>query len=436
LWQPLSLSRYIVAYKPFIWNLSMKSLHRVSGLAVAVWLVHQSTSGAGAQVLENRLNLARLHALSQLSTPRSLSAQRLVTQTSAQAASQTVENSTLADRGGASPVVPQPIVDEDDYQPRIVERRRSGAGASTPAPASSPDRPQASPPATLPQNTPDGPPGESTDDIAGVPGTTPGNVVQVRGRRPIGISVDTRLGFDNADVIVNVPSPNAPPLPVAVDVKRRIASVSVSASYPLGRVTELSLGIPFVAQRVESSAFGQTIKRKGTGLGDVSLFLTQRFPEVARGTEFAVSGGLIFPTGKHPFNLGPGELPTGNGFYQALLRFSISKMRVPFQFFASVDYGKTFARTFNGQRFTQPNDYGGQIGFFYTMGPELTLQSSLSYSKQSSPFLLQPGSTTAYLSQALSYNTGTAASLRGGVDLGLTDASTDAYVNFSYNNRF
>jgi hypothetical protein len=483
----------------------------------------QITSAAQAQTLESRLQMARLHAWTQIHAPKRLVAQRLVTQPSRVVeAPQKFEVSRTPVRSAATRPMPvrtravetpqayrivsrqmrpAPAL-EDDYVPRVVEPRRTrqvteaqvteaqvteaqvteaqvaevpvvpeaqavepatttatdvvnaNSGVSIPAPSGSPDRPQVSPPATLPQSSPNGPSGTATPDETATGGAstggvapdqsgaattddaTPGDVVVPEsGRRPISISVDTRLGFDRGVQVSPLDSPIGP-IPVAINVKRSVRSLSVAASYPLGERTSLSLGVPYISQRTESSVFGRTFARRGSGIGDVSLFLTQRFPEVSRGTEVSLSGGLIFPTGRNPFELGPNELPTGNGFYQALLRFSVSKMVVPLQFFASFDYGKSAARSFGGQRLRLPDEYGAQIGFFYTLSPEFSSQTSLSYSKQSSPFLLQPGATVAYFTQALSYTANPNTVLRSAVDVGLTEEATDAYLNFSFNRQF
>ncbi|MDF2441059.1 MAG: hypothetical protein JWN98_2043, partial [Abditibacteriota bacterium] len=357
-------------------------------------------------------------------------------------------NSVATNSVAASSVA---VVEEDE--PRIIERRRRPATAVAPSAVapSATETSSGTPPAVAPATpiTPSeatsvgGPSAAASAPAATVPeapGPSAGGVEAVganelangapplSGRRPLSVSVDTRLGFDKSTVIVETPAP------LGVEVRRRIAAVSLTASYPLGRRTDFSVSVPFIDQTIDARANGQTLKQRGRGVGDISLFLQQRFPQ--GNTDFSISGGLVTPTGRDPFEVGPGELPTGNGFYEALLRLSVSKMRVPLRFFASLDYGKALARTVGGQRFRVPDQYGGEIGFFYTMGPEFTSQTSISYAKVTSPFLLAADSSVAYLTQALSYQTATATVLRGSVDIGLTEDSTDAYFNFSLNKEF
>jgi hypothetical protein len=101
-----------------------------------------------------------------------------------------------------------------------------------------------------------------------------------------------------------------------------------------------------------------------------------------------------------------------------------------------VDYGTSLSRNVNGQRVTLPDSYGGEVGFFYAIGPEFTAQTGVSLSKVSSPFILGPGSTVGYLTQSLTYKAGGNTSVRGAVDVGLTDDSTDVYAGLSINSQF
>lgn len=423
---------------------------------------------ARAQTIERRLGFARLHALSQLHSPRRQVAHRLVTQRSATQPITTQPAATLplvassrrvvvvAPTPSPSPSLPAtrsvprviaqfqllPAVPANDKaaieedEPRIIERRRRPSTGSTPSVA--PAQPITSePPASTGTSAARGPastvpesPGPAAGGVesAGANELANGAPGRPSGRRPIAVSVDTRLGFDKSNVIVQTPAP------LGVEVRRRIAALSLTASYPLTSRTDFSVSVPFIDQSINASANGQTLKQRGRGVGDISLFLQQRFPQ--GNTDFSISGGLVTPTGRDPFEVGPGELPTGNGFYEALLRLSVSKMRVPLRFFASLDYGKSLSRRVGAQRFRVPDQYGGEVGFFYTMGPEFTSQTSVSYAKVTSPFLLSADSAVAYLTQALSYQTAEATVIRGSVDIGLTDDSTDAYFNLSLNKEF
>lgn len=287
----------------------------------------------------------------------------------------------------------------------------------------------------LPQGAPQSPPGpaspsfpdpEAAPDAPGnrTPGAAP------RGRRPITFYVDTRFGFDSQSAVINVP------FPLEVDIKRRIRSVVLAAEYPLSTNARVFASVPYVDQTTRSiSTFG-TLRQSGRGVGDIALFLERRFPEIARGTELSLALGMQFPTGKDQFEIGANQLPTGVGFYQPLARATIRKLRVPLQLYAALDYGTSLSRRVNGNKLRLPDSYGGELGFYYSLGPEFTAQTGLSYSKLTSPFLLDPGATVAYLSQSLTYRSGARTTLRGSVDVGLTDDSTDAYVGFALNRIF
>lgn len=279
---------------------------------------------------------------------------------------------------------------------------------------------QAGTPANMPGNT------QSTTPSGNATGLTP------KAPREVQIYVDSRFGFDNQTTVVNVPGA------LEVDIKRRIRTLSLNLGYPVGDKTRLSLSVPYVYQSTESTApaLHKTIHEKGSGIGDVAVFVEQYFPEVAKGTQLSVGLGLQFPTGSDPFKVGPGELPTGIGFYQALVHATIRKIVVPLQFYGSLDYGKGFSRRIAGQHVSLPDSYGAEAGFYYTLSPEFTAQTAVSWDRLSSPFLLGPGQQVAYLSQSLNYNTGKRTQLRGSVDLGLTQASTDAYVGLALNSSF
>ena len=259
------------------------------------------------------------------------------------------------------------------------------------------------------------------------PATTPGGG---GGRREMTIDVDTKFGFDKQSVVQDLP------LPTAVDVRRRIRTVSVSVGYPLSRTTNINLNVPYVYQSARLTSAGGSFKATGQGIGDISLFLQKQFPEIAKGTELAVALGMVFPTGKDPFEINFDQLPTGVGFHQPMVRVTLRKLRVPLQLYAAVDYGTSLSRNVNGQRISLPDSYGGELGFFYALGPEFTAQTAVSWSKVSSPFIIDPSATVGYLTQSLTYKAGDKTSVRGSVDVGLTDDSTDVYLGLSMNSTF
>jgi hypothetical protein len=255
-------------------------------------------------------------------------------------------------------------------------------------------------------------------------------VVPRRGRRPISFTVDTRFGFDNDSVIVNNP------FPLQVDIRRRIRAVVLSGDYAFSDRTRIMMSVPYIDQTTKNRSLAGNFTQRGSGIGDVSLWVEHRFPNYRKARELSVAAGLIFPTGKDPFNLAPDELETGLGFYQPAFRVSARSLKVPLQLYGSLDYSTSVSRNVAGQRFRLPASYGGEVGFFYTMGPEWTAQTAVSLGKVSSPFLLSSGASVGYLTQALNYRTGSRTSFRGAVDVGLTDESTDAYVNLSLNSSF
>jgi hypothetical protein len=63
-------------------------------------------------------------------------------------------------------------------------------------------------------------------------------------------------------------------------------------------------------------------------------------------------------------------------------------------------------------------------------------QTSVSWNKVSSPFIDVPGATVGYLSQSLTYQANRSTSIRGAIDVGLTEDSTDAFVGLSLNSSF
>ena len=261
---------------------------------------------------------------------------------------------------------------------------------------------------------------------SGEPGTAP----PVPGsRREINVSLDGRLGFDKQTVAL------AAPAGVGI-VRRRISSVDLSVEYPFSDVSSVSLVVPWVDQRATlDSPIGSALRR-GRGLGDIGIYFQHRYPEIARGTELGISVGLVTPTGKDAFSLAPNELPTGVGFYQPVARVTLRKMRLPLQFYGAFDYGTAFSRNIGGTRVHLPDSYGGELGFYYAMGPEFISQTSVSVSKVTSPFIDAPGSTVAYLSQAFHYQANLVTRLRASIDVGLTEDSTNAFAGLSLNRSF
>ncbi|RYG67532.1 hypothetical protein EON80_13415 [bacterium] len=152
--------------------------------------------------------------------------------------------------------------------------------------------------------------------------------------------------------------------------------------------------------------------------------------------EIGLAGGLVLPTGRDPFGLAPTQLETGLGFFQPAMRISARTLSVPLQFFGSLDYSPKVSRRIDGAKRTLPTQYGGEAGFFYTLGPAWGTQTSVSLGKSSSPVLQAPGSTVGYLTQALNYRNGNRTSFRGSLDVGLTDESVDSYFSLSMNSTF
>lgn len=281
-----------------------------------------------------------------------------------------------------------------------------------------------------------GPPTEQTASSADASATSPSSPAALPGAIPpaqklgVRVSADLSFGFDNENAVQNLPAPTA------VQIRRRIRILNIAAEYPLSARTNLALGVPLISQSAKVSGAGMSATFRGEGLGDLSLLAERRSSESKRGVEGAVALGLVIPTGKDPFEVGPNDLATGNGFYQPFVRLSVRQLRVPLVFFASVNYGKNLPRTVAGQKVRLPDSYGGEVGFSYALGPEFAVSTSLSANRLSSPFLTERGEYVAYLSQVLSYNSGDATSMRAAVDLGLTDASTNAFVGVSVNHGF
>jgi hypothetical protein len=263
---------------------------------------------------------------------------------------------------------------------------------------------------------------------SGAPDVAPTDIYSApKPRRQITASLDGRVGFDRQTVIFTSGAGTA---------RRRIATFNLSLAYPLSPSTSVFVSVPYIEQRETLNSALGTLRLRGRGLGDVGFYIQRNFPEVAKGTDVTVSLGLITPTGKDPFSIAPDRLPTGLGFYQPVTRVTVRKLRVPLQLYAAVDYGTSFKRNIGGTRVNLPDSYGGELGFYYTIGPEFISQTSVSVSKVSSPFIDVPGATVGYLSQALTYQANQRTSLRASVDVGLTEDSTDAFAGLSLSSNF
>ncbi len=256
--------------------------------------------------------------------------------------------------------------------------------------------------------------------------------------RVVNVSLDTRLGFDREDVILNA-SETTPgrgvlrPEAIKVTARRFVSSTVLRVESPLNRSALLAVTVPRLYQTIHVSTPGQPARTlQANGLGDLSLALEQRLPAFASGTNASITTGLQLPTGRSPFNLGEGELPTGEGFFQPFLRVGLQKVRVPLQFYGTLEYQMAFARRIAGQRERLPDSYGGLVGFSYTTGPEFTAQTSLSLRRSSSPVRFSPGTHEGYLSQALSFRPGRRDVYQGSVDVGLTNDSLDYWLGFSF----
>jgi len=251
-----------------------------------------------------------------------------------------------------------------------------------------------------------------------------------RRRRQITVYTDLQFGYDKQQVLIAAPGP------FLADVRRQIRNFVVTAQYPLSSKTNISLSIPYISQTATINTPGGKFRQSGNGVGDIGLFAERRFPEVARGTEVALTVGMLFPTGKDPFTVGSNQLPTGLGFYQPVVRARISKMRVPLQFYGAVDFGTSLSRDLNGRRVKLPASYGTELGFLYSISPEFTAQTAVKWSRISSPFTFETDSTVAYLSQGLTFTAGADTSFQAAVDAGLTEDALDLFLSLSYVRRF
>lgn len=254
--------------------------------------------------------------------------------------------------------------------------------------------------------------------------------------RIFNVSVDTRLGFDREDIflgVINVGRGVLRPDAVKATARRLVSSTAIRVESPLSGSTSVEASVPYLYQTVRVTAPGQPARTlSGDGIGDVTLALERRLPEIGTGTSLRLAAGLQLPTGRSPFGLGAGKLPTGEGFYQPFLRASVAKMRVPLQFYGSLEYRTALDRRFDGRRVTLPDSYGGQIGFGYATGPEFITQTSVSLRKNTSPFRFAPSTTEGYLSQSLSFRPGGRDLYQGSVDVGLTEDSLDLWTGFTF----
>lgn len=279
----------------------------------------------------------------------------------------------------------------------------------------------------------------STPPASGQPPQPPAAAAPSPFGRVINVSLDTRLGFDREDVILNASGTATPgrgvlrPEAVKATARRFVSSTVLRAESPLNRSASLAVTVPQLYQTIHVSVPGQPSRTlRANGLGDVSLSLEQRLPALAPGTNASITTGLQMPTGRSPFGLSEGELPTGEGFYQPFLRVGLQKVRVPLQFYGTLEYQTAFARRIAGQREHLPDSYGGLIGFSYTTGPEFTTQTSVSLRRSSSPVRFSPGTYEGYLSQALTFRPGGRDVYQGSVDVGLTNDSLDYWLGLSF----
>jgi hypothetical protein len=244
---------------------------------------------------------------------------------------------------------------------------------------------------------------------------------QSRGRRMLRVFTDVQFGYDKQQFLVTTPTPSL------VDVRRQVRNLVVTAQYPLSNRTKIAVSVPYVSQSVR----GGGINQRGSGVGDIGVFVERRFPEVARGTEVSVTVGMLFPTGKDPYSVGASQLPTGLGFYQPLARVRISKMRVPLQFYGALDYGTSLPRNVGGERRRLPASYGAELGMYYSISPGFTAQTAVKWSRVSSPFTFENDSNVAYLSQGLIFTAGETTSFQAAVDAGLTEDALDFFLSLS-----
>lgn len=272
---------------------------------------------------------------------------------------------------------------------------------------STPENPARTPDAPLPADDP----------------TLPATPRKSRQRQEITLYVNTSFGFDRQSLI------NTDSGPVEIE-DRRINRLTVTGEYPLASRTDISLSVPYVYQTARTTSVSGTLRQTGQGLGDLDLYLSHRFPEIGRGLRLSAGVGMVLPTGK-AFNLRPDQLRTGTGYYQPYVNVSVRKLMVPLQLFANFDYGTSLSRRVDGEKTRLPDSYGGELGFYYALGPQFNTRTSLSVSQTSSPFVGAPGSTTAYLTQGLTYYSGNSTVISGSIDAGLTDDSTDAYLSLT-----
>lgn len=265
------------------------------------------------------------------------------------------------------------------------------------------------------------------------PGSAPPPAPAPDWRQPR-FTVDTRLGFKKQNVIAS--SLGASPVLVQRDTRRFVSYTEYTLEYPLTKSSTAILTVPYLFQTLRTSALGRVSTRRGSGVGDMVLLAEYRLPETAAGTQLTVAGGMEFPTGKDPFGLKPGELPTGIGFYQPMVRLTLQKLLVPLQMYGTVEYRTSFHRRIEGLRTRVPDSYGGEIGFAYVLGPEWSAQTSVSMRQVNQPFLLGPGATAGYLSQLLTYRAGGRTELRGSLDIGLTNDSLDFLAGAAVRGQF
>ncbi|MBC8104423.1 MAG: hypothetical protein H7Z41_17750 [Cytophagales bacterium] len=293
--------------------------------------------------------------------------------------------------------------------------------------------------AALPAATPPSGAISPTGQIPGASGASGPFPLTLFGR-PVTVSVDTRLGFDHDEQVVSTRASRSgrgvlrPPSAVKVDTRRVVSSTSVSAGIPLRPDVRLYASTAYLSQTVRFSSSGQpSVTRSSSGLADTTLLLERRFAGPGAGNSYSLTGGVQLPTGRSPFQTRGGALPTGEGFYQPLLRVGYQQLRVPLQFYGTLDYQTALSRRYEGRTVRLADSYGGQVGFAYFTGPELTVQTALSLRRVSgSPLRFSPRTTEGYLTQTLTYRPGSQDLFQGSLDIGLTNDSLDLFFGLTF----
>lgn len=248
------------------------------------------------------------------------------------------------------------------------------------------------------------------------------------------VAVATRYGYDKSDAVQRDAG-------VLLVQRRHIFIGETTLEFQLRETTSLEFTVPYVGQTARLSSPLGSVSARGHGLGDLTLLLEQRWPEVLPGSEFALAVGTLIPTGKDAFEVGDNELPTGVGFYQPFGRITLSKSLAPLRVFAIAEYARSLSRSIEGRRLRLDDSYAFEVGFLYNISPEFISQTSVSLAQVSSPFIAGENSVVdvsrvGYLRQSLIYRTGGYTTLQGAVMLGLTEDSIDAFVSLELTQEF